>query len=175
MAKEYVMPRPTDIVRWQHVPGSEFNPAVVTQRGRSAISIMVFPPESRFGTPKSGVLHVSDPRAKTLVSVGDGLWDYTEEHLNFLGVMDRVSAMLGKMEAMKDRSQWMEAHVVQTTVMDARLADLRTDLETMISTQSESFDAYINQVLNGLKDGFKTRFSDIEGRIKQLEDAFLNR
>lgn len=186
--ERYVMPRPTDIVRWQHAAGSEFNPAIVTQKGRSAISVMVFPSESRFPIPKGGVLHVTDPRAKTLVAVGDGLWDYTEEHLAFLGVMDRVSGMLVKMQEMSDQSQWLSANSVKALSLEARLSELQTHLESAIASQSESLDAYLNQVLNGFKDGIKSRLLELEARIaalaestaleeriKQLEEAFLNR
>jgi hypothetical protein len=66
-------------VLWYHVPGGEPSPAIVTRAGRDACDVIVFPPESRVGVPKSGVLYVNDPRAKTMVSPESGFWDYTED------------------------------------------------------------------------------------------------
>ena len=66
-------------VLWFHVPGGEPSPAIVTRAGRDACDVIVFPPESRVGVPKSGVLHVNDPRARTMISPENGFWDFTNE------------------------------------------------------------------------------------------------
>jgi hypothetical protein len=65
-------------VIWRHVPGGEPSPAIVTRAGRDACDVIVFPPESRIGIPKSGVLYVGDPRAATMVSPESGFWDFTD-------------------------------------------------------------------------------------------------
>jgi hypothetical protein len=86
----YRMPKPPAVVVWRHVPGGEPVNAVVTKVGRTAISVMLFPPDSRVGVPKEAVMHVSDPRVKTLVSPESGVWDYEESHKLLLAVARAV-------------------------------------------------------------------------------------
>jgi hypothetical protein len=87
---KFVMPRPTALVLWRHVIGGTPSPAAVTQVGRDAISVMIFPPDSRAGVPKDAVMHISDPRARTLVSPESGLWDYPPE---YSAILDRLSVL----------------------------------------------------------------------------------
>lgn len=76
----FVMPKPAAVVVWKNAPAAEENFAIVTHVGRHAISLIVFPSESRVGIPKDSVRHVADPRNAALGISGDyGVWDYTEE------------------------------------------------------------------------------------------------
>ncbi|SIO37889.1 hypothetical protein SAMN05444166_4225 [Singulisphaera sp. GP187] len=77
---KYVSPRPPAVVLWRNAPGGDAYPAIVTQVGRHAISVMLFPPESRVGVPKDGVRHVGDPWNKQHgINADSGVWDYTDE------------------------------------------------------------------------------------------------
>lgn len=77
---DYVMPKPLDTVVWSNAPGGESYYALVTKVGRNAISLMVFPTESRVGVPKESVRFISDPwNAKNGVNADAGVWDFTDE------------------------------------------------------------------------------------------------
>lgn len=67
-----------EAVLWRHVPGDEPAAAIVTKVGRDAISVIIFPTESRAGVPKDGVRHSTDPQFVTMRNEG-GCWDYTAE------------------------------------------------------------------------------------------------
>jgi hypothetical protein len=78
----FVMPKPPAIVVWRNAPGGETSYAMVTKLGRYAISVMIFPPESRVGVPKDGVRFIDDPWNKTQgINADTGIWEYTEETL----------------------------------------------------------------------------------------------
>lgn len=53
--------------------------AIVTDVGTVGISLTVFPPDSRQGTPRSGVRHATDPGIKGLLDQQSGCWDFTYE------------------------------------------------------------------------------------------------
>lgn len=136
--KSYVMPRPTDIVRWQHAPGAEFHPAIVTQHGRSGISVMVFASDTRVATPKSGVLHVSDPRVKQLITVIDGLWDFTPEHLEFATLKETVSELISQMSKLNDRIYWWESKGARSLEVEAKLTELGKLVEDRLKKLEEA-------------------------------------
>lgn len=178
----YVMPRPTDIVRWQHAPGAEFHPAIVTQKGRSGISVMVFASGTRVATPKDGVLHVSDPRVKQLITVVDGLWDFTPEHLELTALKEAVSELFIQGGKLNDRVYWWESKGAKALEVEARLSEF----EKRISDKSARIADIVDERLRGfyeVKDReFKKiideRFKElnqIEDRLKRLEEAFLAR
>ena len=79
------------LVLWRHTPDGEASPAAVTRVGQNAIAVMIFPPDSRAGIPKDGVMHVSDPRAKTLAQPDAGLWDYTDETKLLMRLADALA------------------------------------------------------------------------------------
>jgi hypothetical protein len=85
-------------VLWSHVPGGEQSSAIVTRAGRDAIDVIIFPPESRIGIPKSGVVYVGDPRAATMVSPESGFWDYTNES-------KRITKLEAVIERLVDESE----------------------------------------------------------------------
>lgn len=74
-----LMPTPPAIVAWSNAPGGEKTYAMVTKVGRSAISVLVFPPDSRAGTPKDSVRYIGDPLLKSQLDSDSGVWDYTDE------------------------------------------------------------------------------------------------
>jgi hypothetical protein len=81
------------MVLWRHTPDGEAYPAVVTSAGRSAISVMVFPPDSRGGLPKTGVLHAGDPRLKGHTPDADaGCWDFTDESKLLRSLAEQLGA-----------------------------------------------------------------------------------
>ena len=81
-APPFVMPKPPTLVVWRNAPGGEPTNAIVTAVGRHAISVMLFPPESRVGVPKDGVRYKGDPWNLTQgVNSDSGIWEYTEETL----------------------------------------------------------------------------------------------
>jgi hypothetical protein len=88
----FQMPIPTiGLVVWRHTPDSEPYAAVVTKRGKTAISVMVFPPDSRGGLPKDGVLHINDPRLKgTQASPDSGCWDFTDATKELKALVDSL-------------------------------------------------------------------------------------
>lgn len=82
-SKPYKMPavHVGDIVLWKHNVGSnDPAPAVVTKVGQAGIGVLMLPPDSRVGTPRDGVRHVSDPALATVLSSDTGVWDYTFSH-----------------------------------------------------------------------------------------------
>ncbi len=80
-----------DTVLWSHAPGSDVAPAVVTAVGPFAISVTIFPENSRGGLPRDGVRHVSDPALAKLQSEA-GVWRHTERTLRS---MPRPAAVPG--------------------------------------------------------------------------------
>ena len=76
---KYQMPTPPAVVVWRNAPGGEPNYAVVTKVGRQAVSLMIFPTDSRVGVPKDGVRFVGDPDNRHLALSDAGVWDYTDE------------------------------------------------------------------------------------------------
>lgn len=76
---KYVMPKPAPVVSWRNAPGGDESIAVVTKVGRNAISLMLFPPDSRAGVPKESVRHVGDPDLKGQINSDSGAWDFTDE------------------------------------------------------------------------------------------------
>jgi len=85
----YVMPVPPAMVVWRNAPGGEPNYAAVTRLGKSAISVMIFAPESRVGTPKDGVRHISDPLNANQGLSDSGVWEFTEESKQLRILQDR--------------------------------------------------------------------------------------
>lgn len=84
----FVMPRPPAVVVWRNAPGGESLFAVVTKYGRNAVSLMIFPPESRAGIPKDSVRFVDDPWNRINgVSADSGVWEYTEETLQLRALL----------------------------------------------------------------------------------------
>lgn len=77
--EKYAMPTPPAVVVWRNCPGGDPANAIVTKLGRSAISVMLFPPDSRVGVPKDGVRFVDDPANKANGNSDSGVWDYTDE------------------------------------------------------------------------------------------------
>lgn len=75
-----------DPVQWRYSPNGEPAAAIVTHVGRHAVSVMVFPPESRVGVPKEGVRHSSDPQLPKLAQNDGGVWDYTRLHRLIVGL-----------------------------------------------------------------------------------------
>jgi hypothetical protein len=66
---------------WRYAPGAEPSAALVTRVNRETVSVIVFPPDSRGGSPRDGVRHSSDPRVPKLATSNDtGVWDYCEDH-----------------------------------------------------------------------------------------------
>jgi hypothetical protein len=89
----YEMPRPPmGLVHWFNAPGVEPTPAIVTGIGRSAIAVALVPTDSRVVLPKDGVMHVSDPRAKTAANPESGFWDFTPEHKALMKLIGIVEA-----------------------------------------------------------------------------------
>lgn len=192
---QYVMPRPTDIVRWQHAPGAEFHPAIVTQRGRSGISVMVFAPGTRVATPKDGVLHVSDPRVKQLITVVDGLWDFTQEHLDLAALKEAVSELFVQGGKLNDRVYWWESKGAKSLEVEARLSGFEKKIDEGLKaidkgSRIAEITGMISRLLDEKLQGFyevKERefhksiderfksFQQIEERLKRLEEAFLAR
>lgn len=73
------MPKAPPVVIWRNAPNAEPNYAIVTRYGRSAISVMIFPPDSRVGVPRDGVRFLEDP-INRLQGIGEGgIWEYTDE------------------------------------------------------------------------------------------------
>lgn len=192
---QYVMPRPTDIVRWQHAPGAEFHPAIVTQRGRSGISVMVFAPGTRVATPKDGVLHVSDPRVKQLITVVDGLWDFTQEYLDLAALKEAVSELFVQGGKLNDRVYWWESKGAKALEVEARLSEFEKKINEGLKaidkgSKVAEFTSLVIKILDErlqgfyevqgrdlhkiLDDRFKP-FQQIEERLKRLEEAFLAR
>lgn len=92
----YEMPQPPPVVVWRDAPGGESNYAIVTKYGRSAISVMIFPPDSRVGVPKDGVRFIDDP-ANRRTGVGDaGIWEYTSETNLILDLQKRLASFSTK-------------------------------------------------------------------------------
>lgn len=89
---EYRMPTPPAIVIWRNAPGDDAAaPAAVTKRGKSAVSLMVFPPDSRVGVPKDAVRFIDDPIVKKSgINPSDGVWDYTPEYRLLLSVVAKT-------------------------------------------------------------------------------------
>ena len=84
----FVMPKPPAVVVWRNAPGGETSFAIVTKYGRNAISVMIFPPESRVGVPKDGVRFTDDPWNKTQgINADSGIWEYTEETAQLRALM----------------------------------------------------------------------------------------
>lgn len=90
----YVMPRPPAVVVWRNAPGGETNFAIVTKYGRSAISLLIFPSESRVGVPRDGVRFALDPALKGQAFADSGIWEFTEESilLRTIAGIDKVVA-----------------------------------------------------------------------------------
>lgn len=89
MTAKYRMPEVNlgDIVLWSYRPGGDPAPAFVTQVGQEAIGLVYFPPDSRVGTPRDGVRHVSDPAAARVESDA-GVFDFTATHKRLLALAD---------------------------------------------------------------------------------------
>ena len=87
---KFVMPPAPSVVLWRHAPGGEPSPAAVTKVGKQAISVLIFPPDSRIGVPKDGVRFADDPFLKANVTDG-GIWDYTPEHKLLLSLVTRMT------------------------------------------------------------------------------------
>lgn len=162
----YKMPCPTTIVQWQHAPGGEFSPAIVTRVGRTAISVMVFPTESRVGVPKDGVSHVSDPRAKTMVAPESGLWDFTEEYRVVQKLVEAVERMGTELEVFVHNLQsYMERH----SQAHAELATEIIDLRDSIASGTSQAIGPVNDSVDIPKYG---RLDDLARRVEQWEQGF---
>jgi hypothetical protein len=68
-------------VVWRNARGGESNFAIVTKFGRSAISVMIFPPDSRVGVPKDGVRFIDDPMNRNQNQSDSGIWEFTSDSL----------------------------------------------------------------------------------------------
>lgn len=91
---KYVMPTPPSVVVWRSSAGDDPCNAVVTRPGKTGISVMLFPPESRACVPKDGVRYIGDPQNKIHTDSSSGVWDYTNEHkalMNLLAERDSYS------------------------------------------------------------------------------------
>lgn len=77
--KKYRMPMPSPVVVWRNAPGGGSCIAVVTNVGSNAISLMLFPPDSRVGIPKDSVRYVGDPDVSRHVNSDSGVWEETDE------------------------------------------------------------------------------------------------
>lgn len=78
---KWKMPRPGALVVWRNAPGAAPVHAVVTQIGRNAINVMIFPPDSKVGIPKDSVRHVDDPWNKQYgINADAGCWEHTDEY-----------------------------------------------------------------------------------------------
>lgn len=75
----YAMPKPSPVVVWRNAPNGDPTFAIVTKFGKSAVSLMLFPPDSRAGIPRDGVRHVGDPQCKVRIDSDSGVWDFTDE------------------------------------------------------------------------------------------------
>jgi hypothetical protein len=62
---------------WRHSPGHAATAAQVTRVGREAVSLILFPPDSRGGVVKDGVRFIGDPELPRLAHNDTGCWDYT--------------------------------------------------------------------------------------------------
>lgn len=66
-------------VLWKHSTASpDPAAAIVTRVSPDAISVLIFPTESRAGIPKDAVRHADDPANDTLISDA-GVWEQTED------------------------------------------------------------------------------------------------
>lgn len=93
--KDWTMPRPGALVLWQNAPGGGSCFAVVTQVGRNAINVMLFPPDSRLGIPKDSVRHVDDPwNLVHGVNADAGVWDHTDADKEFAALKRTVADMV---------------------------------------------------------------------------------
>lgn len=78
--KSFEMPRVHlgQIVLWRHArQASEPAPAIVTRVGQQALSVIIFPTESKVGITRDGVRHCTDPALATIQSDA-GVWEYTD-------------------------------------------------------------------------------------------------
>lgn len=80
MSAKYEMPKVYlgQIVLWRH--GRQANepaPAIVTRVGMNAVSVIIFPTESKVGITRDGVRYCTDPALATVQSDA-GVWDYTD-------------------------------------------------------------------------------------------------
>lgn len=78
---EFVMPKAEmgDIVIW-YPDGANTNNAhiaLVLQVNQATLNINIFQPDRYNMTPKDGVRHTSDPRAKAAEMKENGSWDFT--------------------------------------------------------------------------------------------------
>lgn len=89
---DFQMPTPGSLVIWFAAPGGDACVAAVTKIGRRAISVMLFPPDSRVGQPKDSVRHVDDPWNKIYdINPDSGVWDFTPEHKLLLSVVGKTN------------------------------------------------------------------------------------
>jgi len=98
----FTMPTPAPVVIWR--PGVAAEPAfaIVTAVGRNAIDVLVFPPESRVGVPKTGVKHVSDPwHLKHGLDVYAGVWEPTDETLKIEALRECLDGLGRELEDLK--------------------------------------------------------------------------
>jgi hypothetical protein len=91
----FEMPRPPAVVVWRNTPGGESNFAIVTKYGRSAISVLIFPSESRVGVPKDGVRFHADPALKGQAFADSGIWEFTEESLLLRTLVSQAENLVG--------------------------------------------------------------------------------
>lgn len=89
---QYEMPVPPPVVVWRNAPGGEPNYAIVTKYGRHAVSLMIFPPESRVGVPKDGVRFIDDPHLRLNALTDSGIWEYTDETKLIQDLKSRIAA-----------------------------------------------------------------------------------
>lgn len=95
----FVMPKPPAVVLWRNAPGGESNYAIVTKYGKSAVSLLIFPSESRGGVPKDGVRFHLDPALKGQAFSDAGVWEYTPE----TQCLNMVHALLAELNARFDK------------------------------------------------------------------------
>lgn len=89
----YVSPVPNlGPILWAPRPGMPFYSAMVTKADRNAISVIVFAEDSKGGSPRTGVLHATDPRFATLGDQTQGVWDFTADQKELARLLDRSSS-----------------------------------------------------------------------------------
>jgi hypothetical protein len=102
MSEPYKMPQVHvgQVVLWYHdrTRSGGCAPAIVTQAGDRALGLIMFPTDSRAGTPRSGVRHWSDPDLATMQPDG-GVWDDTAETRWLLDVLEHHGRQLDALKA----------------------------------------------------------------------------
>lgn len=96
-SEKYQMPKPGMFVTWSFGLGQDVLSAAVTRVGKNAIEVMVFPPDHRGAVPASGVVHVSDPRAKNTAPEA-GVWDFLPEQKWILALEEKIGNVSNKLD-----------------------------------------------------------------------------